>query len=337
MNNALKKIVPMGHIFLKDNILERGCLTGVNESKSAWAKDLDLPKEGEYIFFAGCGYQHMKYVEGMMGALKSMEKVGLGVGKLIGLSKALGKVGFDITNITAKITAAKEDPFTEILSRAISVLRKLGVNIGYMHEAEPCCGSPLYYAGFIDEYKAHAGKNYQIFKDLGVKKIIGLIPACTSALKNVYPQFIAGYDLEVHHFLEIVIKKIKETGIKPKLKERLTITYHDPCQQSRYLELINEPREIIKMIEGVEFRELGEEQTGKWSTCCGGGGLEVVNPELSERIGMRRMEEIIKTGASMVLTNCPACESQLYRVARKINSQIKIADLVKFIDEALEK
>ncbi len=58
--------------------------------------------------------------------------------------------------------------------------------------------------------------------------------------------------------------------------------YHDPCQLSRYLQIIEEPREIIKSIDGVELVELDPEQCGKWSTCCGGGGLEATHPELSE-------------------------------------------------------
>ena len=336
MSKSLKEIVPIGHIYIKDNVLEKGSLTGVAESKAAWAKNLNLPRKAEYTFFAGCGYQHMKYIEGMMGALKSAEKIGMGIDKVIGISKVFRRVGVDLTSISAKITASKDDPYTGILSNAISVLRKLGVDIGYMQEEEPCCGSPLYYAGFVDEYADHARNNYKIFKALEVKKLIGLVPACTSALKNVYPKYIEGYDLEVQHFFEIVARRLRETGKKPKLKDKATITYHEPCQLSRYLEIISEPREILNSIEGIEIKELDEEQQGKWSTCCGGGGLETSHAELAERIGLRRMEELLKTGAPIILTNCPACEMQLSKAARRLNADVQVVDLVKFLDRALE-
>jgi heterodisulfide reductase subunit B len=336
MSKSLKEIVPIGHIYIRDNVLEKGSLTGVGESKAAWARSLDLPQKAEYTFFAGCGYQHMKYIEGMMGALKRAEKIGVGMGKVIGISKAFSKVGIDLTSISAKMTASKDDPYTEILRSAISVLRKLEVDIGYLQEEEPCCGSPLYYSGFEEEYADHARNNYNLFKKLKVKKVIGLIPACTSSFKYVYPKYIPDYDLEVQHFFEIVSRRLKETGKKLKIKDKVTITYHEPCQLSRYLEIIEEPREILNRIEGIEFKEVGEEQREKWSTCCGGGGLEASHPQLAERIGLRRMEELLKTRAPIILTNCPACEMQLGKAATKLNADVKVVDFVKLLDGVLD-
>jgi len=335
MSKSLKDVIPVGHTYIRDNVLEKDTLTGVSESKALWAKDLDLPKKAEYTFFAACGYQHMKYVEAMMGALKSAAKVGVGMGKVVGISKVFGKLGLDLTSITAKITASKDDPYTPVLISTVNILRKLGVEVGYLHEEEPCCGSPMYYAGFEDDYAGHARKNYEIFQSFGVRKLIGLVPACTAALKTVYPGYINGYDLEVQHLLEVVAQKLKETGIKPQYKERVKVVYHDPCQLSRYLELTDEPREIIKSIEGVELVEPDPEQCGKWSTCCGGGGLEATHPELSERIGVRRAEELLETGASVILSNCPACDLQLTRVTKKLGANVKVIDLVRLLDEAL--
>lgn len=337
MSKAAKNIIPVGYIHIKCNVLEKDNLTGVSENKAAWAKDLDFPKGAEHTLFAACGYQQMKYVEGMMRALKSAGKMGMGMGKVVGIDKALKRVGIDLTNIAAKVTASKEDPYTPVLKSSVSVLRKLGVDVGYMREEEPCCGSPMHYGGFEGEYAAWARKSYQKFKSFGAKKLIGLVPGCTSALRDVYPRYVEGYDLEVQHLFEIVAKRLKETGIKPKSKERLVVTYHDPCQLSRYLEITEEPREIIRSIEGVEFVDVGAEQCGKWSTCCGGGNLEITHPELSERVGKRRMEELLQTGASVVLSSCPACDFQLARVAKKMRPEVRVIDLIRFIDEGLDE
>jgi Fe-S oxidoreductase len=335
MSKAAKQIIPDGHVYVKDNILQKSNLTGISANKALWSKDLGLSKEAEYMFFAGCGYQQMKYIEGMMGALKSAGKMGLSIGKVAGISKVLGKVGIDLTSITAKVTASKEDPYTPVLVSSVSVLRKLGIDLGYMHEEEPCCGSPMYYAGFESDYADHARKNHEIFKSSGIKKIIGLVPGCTSALKNVYPKYVEGYDLEVQHLMEVIAKLLKEKAIRPKAKEKVKVIYHDPCQLSRYLQIIEEPREIIKSIDGVELMDLDPEQGGKWSTCCGGGGLEATHPELSERIGMRRAEELVKTGAALILSNCPACDLQLTRMVKKLDPNIKVVDLIRFLDDTL--
>lgn len=335
MSKSLRNIVPAGHIHIKENVLEKDNLTGVSESKALWAKDLTLPRKAEYTFFAACGYQHMKYVEGMMKALKSAGKMGMGMGKVVGIGKAFKKVGMDLTNITAKMTASKDDPYTPVLISAVNVLRKLGVDLGYMYEDEPCCGSPTYYAGFESDYAEHAKKNYQVFKSFGIKNLIGLVPGCTSALRDVYPKYVEGYDLEVEHVLEVVAKRLKETGIKPKVKKKLAVTYHDPCQLSRYLGITDEPRQILKSIESVELIEPDLEQCGKWSTCCGGGGLEVTHPELSERLGIRRAKELLKTGANVIVSNCPACDLQLTKIIKKLDASVVVIDFMRLLDEAL--
>jgi Fe-S oxidoreductase len=336
MDRNFNDIIPAGHLFIRGNVLEKGSLTGVSENRAAWAKGLNLPLKAEYTFFAGCGYQHMKFVEGMMGALKSAEKFGLGASRVMGMGKVLGKMGIDLTSITAKMTPSKEDPYTGILSKAVRVLRKLGVDVGYMYEEEPCCGSPLYYAGFEDEYAEHAQENYEIFKSSGVKKVIGLVPACTSALKNVYPKFIEKYDLEVEHFFEIVARRLRETGKKLKLEKRVFMTYHEPCQLSRYLGLVEQPREIMRRIEGLEWVEADPDHSGEWSTCCGGGGLELCFPELSERLGVRRVEELLKSGAPVIATSCPACVLQIGKAVEKLKVKVKVVDLVEILNEALE-
>ena len=337
MSRSLKDVVPIPHIYIRENVLQKGNIPGVAGDKTAWAKDLNLPRQAEYIFFAGCGYQFMKYVEGMMRAAASIEKVGLGRENGIGISRAFGKIGIDLPSITAKVAAAgREDTYTRILVNAVSILQKLGLDMGYMYEDEPCCGSPLYYSGFLDDYIENANTNFNVFKSQGIRKLIGLIPACTASLRDNYPKYVEGYDLEVSHFIEVVAQRLKETDIKPKLKENVTVAYHDPCQLSRYLEIIDAPREVLASIDGVELREPEPEQCKQWSTCCGGGGLEAGSPELCERLGLRRLEELLSTGANVIASHCPACVMQLKRSAEKMKADVKVMDLVQILDEALQ-
>ena len=335
MGKAYKNVIPAGHIQIKENVQRKDNLTGISENKELWAQGLNLPETGEYTFFAGCGYQQMKYIEGMVGALKSAGKMGMGMGKVVGISKAFSKVGIDLTNVTAKVTASKEDPYTPVLVSSINVLRKLGIDPGYLQEKEPCCGSPMYYAGFDADYAKNADNNFQLFKSLGVKKLIGVVPGCTSALKHGYPKFVKNYDIEVYHILEIIALKLREKKIQPQIQEKLKVVFHDPCQLSRYLEITEEPRQILRSIQGVELLEPDAEQIGRWSTCCGGGNLETTHPELSERMGKHRFEELMETGANVIVTNCPACEMQLNHTISKLKTDVKVVDILSLLDEAI--
>ncbi|WP_169432923.1 (Fe-S)-binding protein [Desulfotignum balticum] len=335
MGKAYKEVIPAGHIQIKENVQHKDNLTGISEKKELWAKDLNLSRAGEYTFFAGCGYQQIRYIEGMVGALKSAGKMGMGMGKVVGISKAFSKVGINLTNVTAKVTVSKDDPYTPVLVNSISILRKLGIEPGYLQDKEPCCGSPMYYAGFEDDYAKNAYKNYKLFKSMNVKKLIGVVPGCTSALKHGYPKYISDYDLEVYHILEIIALQLKQNKIQPCIEEPIKVVYHDPCQLSRYMEITDEPRQILKAIDGVELMEPDEEQIGRWSTCCGGGNIETTHPELSERMGKRRFEELMETGAKVIITNCPACEMQLNHTIKKLKIDVKVFDILSLLDDAL--
>ena len=335
MGKAFKNIIPAGHLQVRDNVLAKGNLTGLSEKKDLWAGNLNLPKQAEYTFFAGCGFQHMKYVEGMMGALKSAGKLGIGVGKAVGISKAFGKVGINLTGLTAKATASKEDPYTPVLVNSVNILKKLGITVGYLGDDEPCCGSPMYYAGFEDDYAKNARESYKKFKEAGVKKIIGLIPACTSSIKNNFPNYVDDFDLEVYHILEVIARQLQNGQAKPKAGKNMTVTYHDPCQLSRYMKITKEPRQILRSIEGIELVEPDAEEIGRWSTCCGGGNMETTHPELSARIGERRLEALQNTGASVIVTNCPACEMQLRHMVKKTGAKTEVMDIMQLLDESL--
>jgi len=64
--------------------------------------------------------------------------------------------------------------------------------------------------------------------------------------------------------------------------------------------------------------------------------LEAGSPELSERLGKRRIEELLNTGADVIVSHCPACVMQLKRSAQKTKADVRVLDLVEILDEALQ-
>jgi len=340
MRKTLKNIVPAAHLYVRESVLEKGNVAGVKKNRTAWAKDLKFSDNAEYTFFAGCGYHSMRYLEGMAKGAKAMKWAGIDVDQSIDLNRGMGRFfnrfGIDIPGLAGSLLAeSKKDLYTGVLTCAVHVLQNIGIELGYLFEKEPCCGSPLYYSGFLDDYAENANRVCDLFKKVGVRKVIGLLPGCTASLKNLYPKVIKEYDLEVYHFSEIVAAAIREKRITPKLKEKLVVTYHDPCQLSRYLDLTKEPREILRSIANLELREAQADRSGQWSTCCGGGGLEGSSPELSERMGLRRAEELLRAGADVIVTHCPACIMQLRRSVEKMKAKTKVLDLVEIIHQAL--
>jgi len=328
-----QQLVPEGLLLFRDNILTKGNIFGAT-SKSRWAKGLDLSSQGETIFFAGCGYQFLGEAEAILSAVRALDKRNLPWERTFGMTQFLNKRGINLGDLYGKIIHRFRREDNPLLS-AIQVLQRMDLDLGYLAEDEPCCAAPLYYAGFQEEFAAQAEKTQAILKERGITKIIGMVPSCTFALRTLFPQRGKGSPVEVSHFLEIVWEKIKK-GMLFRLPREATVTYHDPCILSRYLRLTEEPRQILRSIEGVVFNDV-ERCKGEWSTCCGGGGgFEVIFPEISQTIAANRVEELLKTGASTIVTSCPGCLIQLREGVKKLKAkEVKVMDMAQLLQSAL--
>jgi len=331
-----KKLIPPGLVYLADNITAKQNILGTAKKEGArWAKDLNLPPKAETVFFAGCGYQYSSQLASLMSLIRMMDKSAVGAELPMRLAALPRKLGADLAGLYGKVSARGSDADVQPLIAAVKVLSNLGMKFGYLAEDEPCCGAPLYYIGLHKDFAQNAEKAYHKLKSLGVKRVIGIVPSCTYALRNLFPLFVDGYDLEVKHFSEVVSANI--SGRKLNFPRKVKVTYHDPCQLGRYLEIIDEPRQILSAINNIELIE-AEWTSGEWSTCCGGGGgFEAVFPELSQILAINRARELAETGAQIIVTQCPGCIMQLRDSLKELKmDNIEILDLAQVVAMAME-
>ncbi len=336
MSGKAKNLIPPGLTYIADNIISKHNILGTSkEQRAKWAKDLNLPQRAETIFFAGCGYQYESGLDSMMSLIRRMDKSVVGTELPMGLAGFQKKLGIDFAGMSRKILAKGDDADGQPLRDAIKVLHNLGVEFGYLAEEEPCCGGLLYYIGLQSEFAQNAQDLYQKLKSLGVKRIISIVPSCTYTIRNLIPKFAAGYDIEVKHFLEIVLENIDSRELR--FPREVKVAYHDPCQLSRYLRLIEEPRQILKAIKNIELVET-DWTKGELSTCCGGGGgFEAVFPELSQILAMNRVKELTETGAQIIATHCPGCIMQLKDGLKELKTDgVEVLDLAQIIARAME-
>jgi len=107
------------------------------------------------------------------------------------------------------------------------------------------------------------------------------------------------------------------------------VTYHDPCHASRGQGLVREPREILRSLPGVEYRELPE---ADW--CCGGAGSYALSHfEIAVKILERKIDNVENTGATVLATSCPACIIQLSYGVRKRGLPVRVCHLSELISE----
>jgi glycolate oxidase iron-sulfur subunit len=112
------------------------------------------------------------------------------------------------------------------------------------------------------------------------------------------------------------------------------VTYHDPCHMVNSLNTVKEPREIIKALPGVEYVEMNPELA---ASCCGSGGFyHVYFPETALKLGLKKVKNIKKTGAQIVLTTCPACKLQIAGSLKRAGSEVKTMHIIELLDKYLK-
>ena len=335
MGKKSKDLIPPGLAYLADNIVSKHNILGAPKGSGArWAKDLGLPKRSETIFFAGCGYQYTSELESLTSLIRGMDKSVIGAELPMGIASFQKKLGVDLAGVYRKVMVRGDDSDAQPLRDALKVLKTLGVECGYLAEDEPCCGGLLYYMGLRSEFAKKAEEVYRKLRLLGVKRIIGVVPSCTYTLRNLMAGCVDGYELEVKHFIEVVVENMGSRDLR--FPRQVKVVYHDPCQLARYMGLIEEPRHILGVINGIELVE-PESTSGEWATCCGGGGgFEAVFPELSHILAVNRAKELIETGAQMIVTQCPGCIMQLRAGLKELKTDgIQVMDLAQVVAMAL--
>jgi hypothetical protein len=331
------EFVPTGLTYMSNNVTSKGNIVGSPKAdKAKWAKGVKFADSKDTIFYAGCGYQYLSELESMTGMIRKMDKSVIGSDFAMGAASVFQKrLGINLGGIAGKLSSKGSESEAQPLRDAVQALQKVGVNVGYLGEDEPCCGGIMYYTGVREDFAKNGEALYKKLKSMGVKKIVSIVPSCTYTLKTLIPECVPGWDIEVKHYSQVIAEKIQ--GLNLKYPKNVKVTYHDSCQLGRYLGIFDEPRKILNSIKGIEFVE-PEWTKGEWSTCCGGGGgFEVVFPEISEMLAEARVQELTKTGAQMIVTACPGCILQLRDGLKALKIEnVEVLDLAEVIAQSME-
>jgi glycolate oxidase iron-sulfur subunit len=117
---------------------------------------------------------------------------------------------------------------------------------------------------------------------------------------------------------------------KPKGVFDLQVTYHDPCHLRRGQGVWEQPRELMKLIAGVEFTELPE---ADW--CCGSAGSQIITHYgTSMKVLSHKMDNLESTQADVIASGCPGCQMQLSVGIKKRNLKVQVIHPIQLLDKA---
>jgi Fe-S oxidoreductase len=209
------------------------------------------------------------------------------------------------------------------------VFRKAGLEFGVLGVEEVCCGNEIRRMGEAGLFEMLQEENTASFQKYGVKEIIALSPHCMNALKNEYGEL----GIKVSHYTEVLAAMIDQKSLVFNTPYNNRVIYHDPCFLGKQNKIFEEPRRILRAVEGVELLEFSASKEN--SLCCeGGGGRMFYEAENTyERNSERRTKEALTKGADILATSCPFCLMTLEDSATEKNLPVK--ELSEIIIEAL--
>jgi glycolate oxidase iron-sulfur subunit len=119
--------------------------------------------------------------------------------------------------------------------------------------------------------------------------------------------------------------------IEPRALEKpLKLAYHDACHLSHAQGIRTPPRMLLSRIENLELLELHDLEV-----CCGSAGTyNIEQPEIANKLGTRKANAILETGASVVASGNIGCSTQISRHLEQRGSSIRVLHTFEVLDRA---
>jgi Fe-S oxidoreductase len=193
------------------------------------------------------------------------------------------------------------DPnFNKSVENFTKILDVAGMTYGVLAD-EQCSGDPANRLGDKLTYTMLREHNMEQLSE--TKKVVTLCPHCAVNLGKEYGKY-GTINYTVEHHTQVIGRLIDEGKIKVQMGESGKVTYHDPCNLSRMLDIVDEPRKAIQAASS-NFQEM--EESGRDTLCCGAGGALWWKKETQGRTHLVRAEQVIESEADTVVTGCNFC------------------------------
>ena len=216
-----------------------------------------------------------------------------------------------------------------------SLFDKLGVSYATLGAEEWCCGDHILRMGERGLFEVLAEHNVSVFKKFNMEKIVTLSPHCYNTFKNDKPYSEA--DLNVQHYTQFLAEALNSGKLKFSKAVKKRVAYHDPCFLGKRNNIFDEPRQILKAINGLELVEM--KRTKENSFCCGGGAGRVWTEEASpeKRPCVERIKEALNLNVDAIAVACPFCITTLEDAVKvlDVEGKIVVKDILELVKEAL--
>jgi glycolate oxidase iron-sulfur subunit len=249
------------------------------------------------------------------------------------LPEILPPIGPKRARVALFLGCVADAMFPETNAATARVLQHNGCEV-VIPPTQACCGAIHYHSGVEEPALELARRNLAAFPLDEVDAIIVNAAGCGAMLKD-YAHILPAAEHDAAERFTAKVKDISEFlmalgPIPPRNPLPMKVTYHDACHLCHAQQIRSQPRALLAMIPGLQLVPLEESEI-----CCGAAGTyNLTQPEMSERLGRRKMDHIEATGAEMVVTGNVGCILQIARKIKERGRHMEIAHPIDLLDRA---
>lgn len=239
--------------------------------------------------------------------------------------------------ITAQlfITCLLDTFYPETAESVVNILQRAGVHVE-VPAGQTCCGQPAFNAGMRDAARPVAEHTIQLFEKTRGAVVVPS-GSCAAMIRHGYLELFAGEPewseraralaqrtYELSEFLVDILGLVDLEASYPG-----KITYHPSCHLLRGLGVDRQPRQLLGNVLQAEFIELpGADE------CCGFGGVfSAEHPEISSAMLERKIANIEKSGADLVVICDAGCITNINGGFHRMGKKPRAVHLADFLDK----
>lgn len=201
--------------------------------------------------------------------------------------------------------------FRETNAATLALLTNAGYEV-HAPIAQGCCGALFAHGGQLEQAKQCARHNIAAFEELNLDAIIINAAGCGSTLKE-YGHLLnddPAWATRAHQFsakVKDLTEWLQACAPPPHLKPSHLdlVTYHDACHLAHPQGITRAPRELLRQT--ANLVEMNESDV-----CCGSAGsYNLTEPGMAARLQQRKIQNILRSKASTVITTNPGCILQI--------------------------
>jgi glycolate oxidase iron-sulfur subunit len=247
------------------------------------------------------------------------------------LPRFLPAVGRRRARVAFFVGCIADAMFRHVHWATLRVLQRNGCDV-FIPEEQGCCGAIHWHAGNSRAARLMADANLVAFELDRYDAIVVNHAGCGAMMKEYGLHWKDGLQphrkkfaekvRDVHEFLDAL------GAVPPGGHIDAVATYHDACHLGHAQAITAAPRRLLSKIPGLELRDLPETEL-----CCGSAGTyNLDQPEMSDRLSRRKLENILATGAEIVLTANAGCLLQIAAEVRQNGHHLVVMHPMELLD-----